>query len=74
MLGTCENFGKLTDYIFQIELQYVAQAATIAEESLSSVRTAKAFAIEQRLVDLYDESNRETTKQGKKKAVIQGEW
>lgn len=56
----------------QIELQYVAQAATIAEESLSSVRTVKAFAIEQNLVDLYNESNRETTKQGKKKAVVQG--
>lgn len=56
----------------QIELQYVAQAATVAEESLSTVRTAKAFGIEQRLVDLYDESNVETTKQGNKKAICQG--
>lgn len=51
----------------------MGQAATIAEEALSSVRTAKAFAIEQKLVDLYDESNLETTKQGRKKAVVQGE-
>lgn len=57
----------------QIELQYVAQAASIAEESLSSVRTAKAFAIEPKLVQLYNESNEETTKQGKKKAIVQGE-
>jgi ATP-binding cassette subfamily B (MDR/TAP) protein 1 len=56
----------------QIELQYVAQAAWVAEESLSSVRTVKAFGIEQKLVDLYNESNQETTKQGRKKAVVQG--
>ncbi|MCO5599877.1 hypothetical protein L7F22_053984 [Adiantum nelumboides] len=56
----------------QIELQYIAQAASVAEEALSTVRTAKAFAIEQRLVDLYDESNVETTKQGKRKAIVQG--
>ncbi|UZJ52082.1 hypothetical protein CBS101457_001402 [Exobasidium rhododendri] len=56
----------------QIELQHVAQAANIAEESLSGVRTVKAFAIEQKLVDLYDECNARTTKQGRKKAVIQG--
>lgn len=56
----------------QIELQYVAQAATVAEEALSTVRTAKAFAIEERLVNLYDKSNAETTKQGRKKAIVQG--
>lgn len=56
----------------RVELLYVAQAATIAEEAMSTVRTAKAFGIENKLVDLYDESNRETTSLGKRKAVVHG--
>ena len=56
----------------QTELEHVSRAATIAEESLSTVRTAKAFGIEHRLVDLYDEPNRQATKLGIKKAVGQG--
>lgn len=56
----------------QIELEYVAHGGSLAEEALSTVRTAKAFGAESRLVDLYDESNRLTTKQGGKKALMQG--
>lgn len=56
----------------QIELEHVAQGSTLAEEAMSTVRTAKAFGVEDRLVDLYDVSNRAATKLGVKKAVVQG--
>ncbi|PWN25584.1 putative Leptomycin B resistance protein pmd1 [Jaminaea rosea] len=56
----------------QLELEYVAHGGSLAEEALSTVRTAKAFGAESRLVDLYDESNRLTTRQGVKKALMQG--
>ncbi|CAO1632776.1 unnamed protein product [Sympodiomycopsis kandeliae] len=56
----------------QMELEYVAHGGSLAEEALSTVRTAKAFGAESRLVDLYDESNKLTTKQGIRKAIIQG--
>ncbi len=56
----------------QIELQHVSRAATIAEEALSTVRTAKAFGVEHKLVKLYDEPNRQATTLGVKKAIGQG--
>lgn len=56
----------------QLELEYVAHGGSLAEEALSTVRTAKAFGAEHRLVDLYDESNKLTTKQGNRKAFTQG--
>ncbi|PWN22410.1 putative Leptomycin B resistance protein pmd1 [Microstroma glucosiphilum] len=56
----------------QMELEYVAYGGSLAEEALSTVRTAKAFGAESRLVDLYNESNALTTKQGTKKAIVQG--
>lgn len=56
----------------QLELEYVAHGGSLAEEALSTIRTAKAFGAESRLVDLYDESNRLTTRQGVKKAFMQG--
>lgn len=56
----------------QLELEYVAHGGSLAEEALSTVRTAKAFGAEARLVELYDESNRMTTKQGVRKAITQG--
>ncbi|CAO1635906.1 unnamed protein product [Parajaminaea phylloscopi] len=56
----------------QLELEYVAHGGSLAEEALSTVRTAKAFGAEHRLVELYDESNKLTTKQGNRKALAQG--
>lgn len=56
----------------QVELEYVAHGGSLAEEALSTVRTAKAFGAESRLVDLYDESNKLTTRQGIRKAIMQG--
>lgn len=43
-------------------------AATIAEEILSSVRTAQAFGTEEKLVSLYDESLESAQKAGYRKA------
>ncbi|KDN46982.1 P-loop containing nucleoside triphosphate hydrolase protein [Tilletiaria anomala UBC 951] len=56
----------------QAELEHISRAATLAEEVLSTVRTAKAFGVEQRLVDLYDRSNAGATRLGVKKAIGQG--
>lgn len=56
----------------QEELGHVSTGASRAEESLSTVRTAKAFGIEAKLVELYSESNQAATKLGFKKAIING--
>ena len=56
----------------QIELQHVARAASLAEESLSTVRTAKAFGIEALLSLLYNQRNREATFASKNRAIASG--
>ncbi|KAE8260080.1 hypothetical protein A4X13_0g583 [Tilletia indica] len=56
----------------QLELDHVAHGATLAEEAFGTVRTAKAFGIETRLVELYDEDNKRSTKTGFRKAIISG--
>jgi len=56
----------------QLELDHVAHGATLAEEAFGTVRTAKAFGIEGRLVELYDEDNKRSTKTGFRKAIISG--
>ncbi|KAN0063605.1 hypothetical protein ACQY0O_004053 [Thecaphora frezii] len=56
----------------QAELDHVSKAASIAEEGLATVRTAKAFGIENKLVRLYDNLNSEATTVGVTKAIVQG--
>ncbi|WFD35699.1 ABC-type xenobiotic transporter [Malassezia cuniculi] len=56
----------------QIELQHVAKAASLAEESLSTVRTAKAFSIEGLLSSLYNQRNKEATFASKNRAIASG--
>ncbi|SPO40198.1 probable Leptomycin B resistance protein pmd1 [Pseudozyma flocculosa] len=56
----------------QSELDHVSKAASIAEESLATVRTAKAFGVEGKLVNLYHDLNRRATRVGVRKAMVQG--
>ncbi|KAK0548355.1 hypothetical protein OC845_003627 [Tilletia horrida] len=56
----------------QLELDHVAHAATLAEEAFGTVRTAKAFGIESRLVSLYDKDNKRSTETGYRKAFVSG--
>ena len=54
------------------QLEATAQASTLAEEVISSVRIAHAFGNQQRLADSYDESNQETLRVGLKSARFNG--
>ena len=56
----------------QVELQHVARAASLAEESLSTVRTAKAFGIEALLSSLYNQRNKEATYASQRRAIASG--
>ncbi|WFD29720.1 ABC-type xenobiotic transporter [Malassezia sp. CBS 17886] len=56
----------------QVELDFVAKAATIAEESLSTVRTAKAFDIGDELGELYDVKNAQATSASMRRAIASG--
>lgn len=64
--------NAVTAKLQQAELDRVSKAASIAEEALATLRTAKAFGIEDNLVELYDESNREATRFGMKRSLYQG--
>jgi len=61
--------------IAKLSLKVVAEysaAATIAEEVLSSVRTAQAFGTEEKLAQQYDKSLIAAQKVGYKKAAVMG--
>lgn len=64
--------NAVTAKLQQAELDRIAKAASIAEEALATLRTAKAFGIEDNLVGLYDESNREATRFGIRRSLYQG--
>lgn len=64
--------NAVTAKLQQAELDRVSKAASIAEEALATLRTAKAFGIEDNLVELYDESNRQATRFGIKRSLFQG--
>nr|CDI56568.1 uncharacterized protein BN887_02363 [Melanopsichium pennsylvanicum 4] len=64
--------NALTAKLQQAELDHVSNAASIAEEALATLRTAKAFGIEHNLVELYEQSNREATRFGIKRSLYQG--
>ena len=51
-------------------LKEYSAAATIAEEVLSSVRTAQAFGTEDKLSKLYDENLDSAQKVGYKKSIV----
>ncbi|GAA5912585.1 hypothetical protein JCM5296_000742 [Sporobolomyces johnsonii] len=54
------------------QLAATARGATLAEEVISSVRSAHAFGTQNKLADLYDEANQETEHLGQKSARFNG--
>ncbi|GAA5918154.1 hypothetical protein JCM1841_005277 [Sporobolomyces salmonicolor] len=54
------------------QLAATARGATLAEEVISSVRSAHAFGTQNKLADLYDEANQETENLGQKSARFNG--
>lgn len=56
----------------QIELDHIGRAASIAEESLSTVRTIKAFGISSSLSKLYDAGNLTALESSRKRAFVSG--
>jgi len=60
--------GTMARLAKRVVAEYSA-AATIAEEVLSSIRTAQAFGTEERLAKQYDESLAVAQKVGYKKAI-----
>lgn len=66
-------FGLGGTSIAKLAVKIVAEyssAATIAEEVLSSVRTAQAFGTEEKLARLYDKNLDNAQKVGYKKAAV----
>lgn len=66
-------FGVGGTLIAKLAAKVIAEysaAATIAEEVLSSVRTAQAFGTEEKLAAEYDESLTSAQKVGYKKAAV----
>lgn len=57
--------------ISKIIVAEYSHAATIAEEVISSIRTAQAFGTEQKLAEEYDKSLIVAQQVGYKKAVVQ---
>lgn len=53
-----------------IMLGFVAEGGSLAEESISSVRTSHAFGTQKKLVSLYDVSNQKAQYYGKKTAIL----
>ena len=56
----------------QIELGFVAKAASLAEETLSTVRTAKAFEMSPHLCNMYDNRNTQALSASRRRAVATG--
>lgn len=54
------------------EIDNVGKAANVAEETLSAVRTAKAFGIENKLLSIYDVLNRRASALGFRRATVAG--
>jgi ABC-type multidrug transport system fused ATPase/permease subunit len=66
-------FGIAGAMVAKLALKIVAEyssAATIAEEVLSSIRTAQAFGTEEKLAKLYDQNLDSAQKVGYKKALV----
>lgn len=56
----------------QIELDFVGKAASLAEETLSTVRTVKAFAMNEHLAAVYDGRNSLATAASRRRAIATG--
>lgn len=56
----------------QVELEHVAKAASIAEESLSTIRTIKAFAMNAHISKLYQARNGIALNASKRRAMASG--
>jgi ATP-binding cassette subfamily B (MDR/TAP) protein 1 len=54
------------------EIYHVSKAATVAEETLAAVRTAKAFGIENKLLSIYDDLNKRASALGFRRATVAG--
>ncbi|KAF8900291.1 multidrug resistance protein 1 [Gymnopilus junonius] len=58
--------------VFRLSLQHTAEAGSLAEEVISTVRTAQAFGTQKILTGLYDERIEESRKVEMKIAVVAG--
>jgi ATP-binding cassette subfamily B (MDR/TAP) protein 1 len=46
--------NKYISIFMQLTLKYVAEGGTLAEEVISTIRTAQAFGTQKKLADIYD--------------------
>lgn len=64
--------NKFLSSFKQRQLEATARGSTLAEEVISSVRTAHAFGTQDRLADMYEVYNQETLKLGLSSAKANG--
>ncbi|CDO69243.1 hypothetical protein BN946_scf185042.g145 [Trametes cinnabarina] len=76
MLPGISIAGALMDHFLakymQLSLQHVSEGGTLAEEAISTVRTAHAFGTQRVLADLYDRSVQKSRAVELKTAVVHG--
>ncbi|KAG8935087.1 GTPase-activating protein [Tulasnella sp. 418] len=67
--------GIMTHFIsqyMQLSLKWIATGGTLAEEVISTVRTAQAFGTQTKLANLYDDSVDQARKADRKAAAVNG--
>ncbi|KAI0778584.1 multidrug resistance protein 1 [Trametes elegans] len=67
-------YGKLTAKYTQQSLQYGAESGTLAEEVISTVRTAQAFGVQRILSNLYDQHIEKSRQVNATSAIYQGAY
>ena len=65
-------YGRISRRLVKAQLAASAQAATVAEESLSNVRTVWSFAREAAVLRKYEAAQGETLAYGLRSAVVDG--
>ncbi|CAB4426820.1 unnamed protein product [Rhizophagus irregularis] len=69
---TSTLLNKFTAIFMKRSLDYYSKSGTIAEESISTIRTAVAFGIQSKLSKLYDSHLIFAKKEGIKKSILNG--
>jgi len=69
---TTAILNKYTSIFMKRSLDYYSKSGTIAEESISTIRTAVAFGIQSKLSKIYDSHLFSAKKEGIKKSVLNG--
>lgn len=71
-ISTALIMNQFVSKCTQVSLQHVANSGTVAEEVISTVRTAQAFGIQTTLADIFDTYIDQSKEIDAKAAIVQG--